>query len=144
MYVDRLRQYLDSPTAAGELLGGWGVRDLETAHRNLVHLAETVGLPALGELVHPLTRLLPRCADPDMALNNLERFLANPAAAEQVPTLLEARARSLETLLQLFSTSQFFSDILAVNPDYLDMLRIPLRSSPSRGEMREQLQAEID
>src|SRR5205085_12669607 len=81
---------------------------------------------------------------PDMALNNLERFLVTPGSAERLPMLLEGRARTLETLLQLFSTSQFFSDLLVANPDYLDMLRIPLRSSPSRAEMLAQLQEEVD
>ena len=38
-------------------------------------------------------------------------------------------------MLQLFSTSQFFSDLLIANPDFLEMLRIPLRSSPSRAEL---------
>src|SRR5207244_13255756 len=86
----------------------------------------------------------PRWPDPDMALNNLERFLANPAALAQLPALLEGRARTLETLLQLFSTSQFFSDLLVTNPDYIDMLRVPLRSSPNRAELQDQLQAEVD
>src|SRR5207247_8831616 len=58
--------------------------------------------------------------------------------------LLETRARALEILLQLFSTSQSFSDLLVANPDYLDMLRVPLRRSPSQKEMQEQLQAEVD
>jgi glutamate-ammonia-ligase adenylyltransferase len=46
-------------------------------------------------------------------------------------------------MLQLFSTSQFFSDLLITNPDFLEMLRIPLRSSPSRAEMLEQLRADV-
>src|SRR5205807_932577 len=46
--------------------------------------------------------------------------------------------------LQLLSTSQSFSDLLVTNPDYLDMLRVPLRSSPSQKEMQEQLQGEVD
>src|SRR4029077_17619809 len=103
-----------------------------------------IGIDALRELSHPLGRLLPRCPDPDMALNNFERFLANPAGAQQPPALLEARARTLETLLQLLSTSQSFCDLLVTNPDFLDMLRIPLRNSPSQREMQEQLQAEVD
>src|SRR5262249_42950011 len=37
----------------------------------------------------------------------------------------------------------FFSDLLITNPDFLEMLRIPLRSSPSRAEMLEQLRAEV-
>src|SRR5207248_10078625 len=109
----------------------------------LSHLAEAIGLDSLRHLCHPLGRLLPRCPDPDMALNNLERFLANPAGAQQLPALLETRARALEILLQLFSTSQSFSDLLVANPDYLDMLRVPLRRSPSPKELQDQLQAEV-
>ena len=88
-------------------------------------------------------RLLPRCADADMALNNLERFFAN-AGPGVVATLLESRARTLETVLQLFGTSQYFSDLLVAHPDYVDMLRVPLRRSPSQKELQEQLQAEVD
>jgi glutamate-ammonia-ligase adenylyltransferase len=79
-----------------------------------------------------------------MALNNFERFLANPAGAGQLPGLLESRARSLETLLQLFSTSQFISDLLVRYPEYLHMVRLPLRSSPSRAELLQQLRADVD
>jgi [glutamine synthetase] adenylyltransferase / [glutamine synthetase]-adenylyl-L-tyrosine phosphorylase len=144
MQLDHLRSCLDSHDEAKHLLFDWDVRNFERGRSNLAQMAEAIGLDALGELCHPLARLLPRCADPDMALNNLERFLASPAAAAQLPTLVEARARTLETVLQLFSTSQFFSDLLVANPDYLDMLRIPLRSSPSRAELLAQLQGEID
>src|SRR5882724_3456044 len=144
MQLDQLRSCLGSHDAAKHLLFDWDVRDFERGRSNLMQLAEAIGLDALGELCHPLSRLLPRCADPDMALNNLERFLVAPGAADQFPALLEGRARTLETLLQLFSTSQFFSDLLVLNPDYLDMLRIPLRSSPSRAEMLLHLQEEVD
>src|ERR1700687_4178370 len=106
MQLDQLRSCLDSHAAAKNLLFDLEDQDFERGRSNLVQLAEAIGIDALGELCHPLSRLLPRCADPDMALNNLERFLAQPAAAEQVQALLEGRARTLETVLQLFSTSQ--------------------------------------
>ncbi len=122
----------------------WNLRDPERGWRNLTGLAEAVPLDALREICTPLGRLLPRCPDPDMALNNLERFLANPDAAAQVPVLLENRARVLETLLLLLSTSQSFSDLLSLNPDFLDMLRVPLRRSPSQDELQTQLQAEVE
>jgi len=144
MQLDQLRQYLESPREAYPLLTDWGLRDVERGQRNLKHLDEALGLATLGELCHPLGRLLPRCADADMALNNFERFLASAGGPPQLPILMESRARTLETVLQLFSTSQFFSDLLIANPDYLDMLRIPLRSSPSRAEMLAQLQGEVD
>src|SRR5437667_8185710 len=112
MQPDRLRLCLESLEEAQSLLYDWDVHDFERGQRNLAHLAASLGVDRLAEVCHPLARLLPRCPDPDMALNNFERFLANPAGAEQLPGLLEGRARTLETLLQLFSTSQFFSDLL--------------------------------
>src|SRR5262245_4914188 len=144
MHLDQLRHCLDSADAARAVLHAWNVRDPERGWRNLGHLAQRVGLDGLRELSTPLGRLLPRCPDPDMALNNLERFLAHPAAPPMLPALLDNRARTLEVLLQLFGTSQTFSDLLAVHPDYLDMLRVPLRRSPSPAELREQLQADVD
>jgi [glutamine synthetase] adenylyltransferase / [glutamine synthetase]-adenylyl-L-tyrosine phosphorylase len=144
MQLEQLRNYVDSLTGARTLLRTWRLRDPERGWRNLTGLAEVLSLDGLLDLCTPLGRLLPRCPDPDMALNNLERFLANPSAVAQLPALLENRARLLEILLQLFSTSQTFSDLLSLNPDYLDMLRVPLRRSPSKDELREQLQAEVD
>ncbi|MFO0864917.1 MAG: bifunctional [glutamate--ammonia ligase]-adenylyl-L-tyrosine phosphorylase/[glutamate--ammonia-ligase] adenylyltransferase [Gemmataceae bacterium] len=144
MQTDQLRRFAESPEVAREVLSSWHVRDLERGHINLKRMADTLGVDAFAELCHPLERLLPRSADPDMALNNLERFFSNPAGAERLSLLLEGRARTLETMLQLFSTSQFFSDLLVSNPDYLEMLRIPLRSSPSRAEMLAQLQSDVD
>src|SRR5438477_3319266 len=142
MQTDELRQCLESLERARPLLYDWDVRDIERGKSNLAGIADVVGLDGLSELCHPLSRLLPRCADPDMALNNLDRYFTS-AGAESLPALLESRARTLETMLQLFSTSQFFSDLLITNPDFLEMLRIPLRSSPSRGEMLDELRQEV-
>ncbi|MSQ93879.1 MAG: bifunctional [glutamate--ammonia ligase]-adenylyl-L-tyrosine phosphorylase/[glutamate--ammonia-ligase] adenylyltransferase [Gemmataceae bacterium] len=143
MQTDELRQCLESPEQARKLLVDWDVSDIERGKSNLAGIAEVLGLNGLSELCHPVGRLLPRCPDPDMALNNLDRYFES-AGPTAMPTLMEGRARTLETMLQLFSTSQFFSDLLITNPDYLEMLRIPLRSSPSRAEMLEQLRADVE
>src|SRR5262249_40423604 len=139
MHLDQLRQYLESFEDARQLFHKWNLRDPERGWRNLSHLARAIGVKTLKDLCQALGRLLPRCADPDMALNNLERFLANPAGAQQLPALKDSRARSLEILLQLLSSSQFFSDLLVANPDYLEMVRLPLRRSPSQKEMQDHL-----
>ena len=144
MQLDLIRQSLDSRDSARSLLNACTLRDPEGGGRNLASIAAALPPDGLRDLGPPLGRLLPRCPDPDMALNNLERFLAQPAGAEQLPLLLENRARTLEILLQLLSVSQSFSDLLGANPDYLDMLRVPLRRSPSPAEMQAQLQAEVD
>lgn len=142
MQTEELRSCLQSPEQSAALLADWNVRDAERGKSNLDKLAEVLGVDALSELCHPLSRLLPRCPDPDMALNNLERFITT-AGPGILPSLMEGRARTLETTLQLFSASQFASDLLITNPGYLEMLRIPLRSSPSRAEMLQQLRDEV-
>jgi glutamate-ammonia-ligase adenylyltransferase len=144
MQPDQLRPAVESLAQARPPLHTWALRDCERGWQNLDHLAEAVGPDALRDLTPLLGRYLPRCPDPDMALNNLERFLANDAGRQQLPALLEGRARTLEILLQLLSTSQSFSDLLVANPDYLDMLRVPLRRSPSDTELRDQLRAEVE
>src|ERR1700716_3618818 len=110
MQTEDLRLCLDSVEQARKLLFDWDIGDIERGKSNLAQLASVLGLDGLSELCHPLSRLLPRCADPDMALNNLERYFPS-AGPESLSALLESRARTLETMLQLFSTSQFFSDL---------------------------------
>src|SRR5690242_12092366 len=139
MQAEQVRQCLESPEQARSLLQSWQIRDFERGRRNLTYLGSHLGLEGLRELWAPLGRLLPRCPDADMALNNLERFLTPPAGRDRLPLLLENRARTLEALLQLFSTSQSFSDQLANHPEFLDMLRLPLRRSPGEDELRHAL-----
>src|ERR1700710_2403483 len=108
------------------LLPTWRLRDLDRGWRNLHHLAAAVGREGLHELCTPLTRILPRTPDPDMALNNLERFLATRPGARTLPALRKNRGPTREFPLQWLGPSHFFSDLLSLNPDYLDMLRVPL------------------
>src|SRR5262249_4472009 len=141
---DELQLCLESADKAASLLKSWGIRDVERGGRNLTHLGSALDHAVLAELCRRLGRLLPRCADPDMALNNLERFFANSAGKEQLPNLLDGRARTLETLVQLLATSQFLSDVLVRHPEFIDMLRLPFRRSPSQKEMQRELQSEVE
>src|ERR1022692_485359 len=99
MHLDQLRHCLDSASSARAVLFGWGLRNTERGARNLANLAEHLGLDSLTLLTTPLTRFFPRCPDPDMALNNLDRFFAQPSAPSLLPALLDNRARTLEVLL---------------------------------------------
>jgi glutamate-ammonia-ligase adenylyltransferase len=122
----------------------WHLRDPERGRRNLTALAGHLGPGGLRDLLAPLGRLLPRNPDPDLALNALERFLAQPAGRGQLPALLEHRGRTLDTLLRLLGTSQFFGDVLAADPDAAELLRPPARRAPSFAELQAQLQAAVD
>ncbi len=114
-------------------------RDAERTTRISQALAAQLGADVFRALAEPLTRLLRDNPDPEMALNNLERFLA--AAPESLPRLLDDQAGGLATLLPMLGTSQFFADTLVADPDLLDMLRVPLRHSPGPAELRRELRA---
>ncbi|HLW65776.1 MAG TPA: bifunctional [glutamate--ammonia ligase]-adenylyl-L-tyrosine phosphorylase/[glutamate--ammonia-ligase] adenylyltransferase [Gemmataceae bacterium] len=121
---------------------GWSLRDPQRGSRVFKALLELLAHQRLECLRQPLASLLSHNPDPDMAWNNLERYLA--AAPGMFDKLLEDDAAGLTALLPLLGTSQFFADILVANPDFLEMLRVPLRQSPTPEELREQLRAEVN
>ncbi|QEH32819.1 Glutamate-ammonia-ligase adenylyltransferase [Aquisphaera giovannonii] len=118
--------YRDDP----ELLGGWlralGIRDPERARRDfddLVAHAGPAGLKQIDRIAAQLLEFLPRSPEPAMALANLERFVA--ARPDPLPMLrkLADSPRTTEVLLQVFSTSQHFSELFIRDPSLIDWLR---------------------
>ncbi len=125
-------------------LSAWRLSDVPRAQRNLDSIRQNLVTTRYCELFHHLARILPRCPDPDMALNNLERLLSRSSAHDYLPIFLDFRGRSFETLVQLLSTSQFFSDSLVIHPDFLELLRPPQRRHPSIQELFNQLQEQVE
>ena len=121
----------------------WRLADRGRGLRNYQALASHLG-PASGGLLPHFARALPESPDPDLALNALERFFATKPARELLPRLLADDGRQLHILIQLFGTSQFLGDVLAADPDFLETAAAPLRVTPTREELIEQLQSEID
>src|SRR5262245_51760823 len=98
MESHEIQACLQSSEAARGLLEQWKLRDPERGWRNLTHLSSVLGRAALLTLCQALTPILPSLSDPDMALNGLERFFANPAGTSQLSALLDNRNRVLESL----------------------------------------------
>jgi glutamate-ammonia-ligase adenylyltransferase len=106
-------------------LTGLGVRDAERAARALADLTRCAGpggLELVAQIVGQLDVVLPRCADPAMALANLDRFVAGAGHFEATLDQLGRNPRTTEILLQVFSTSQYLSDVLFRDPQLLDWL----------------------
>jgi glutamate-ammonia-ligase adenylyltransferase len=125
MDIPTLRRYLDDPLAAHDWLRTLGVVDLNHAHAALVHIASTgIPLDLVAVICDQLAQHLARCPDPDMALNNLDRFIAVGRNPLSMGTLFDRDPTALSTLVQMFSTSQHFSDLLVTDPEGFDLLRL--------------------
>jgi len=143
MHAEQLTQLLSNEQGAA-FLSSWGIYDLPRGLANLRAIERHLGLETLAVLWPALARHLPRCPDADRALNNLERFLAHPEGRDLAGVLVENRARALEIVLRLFSTSQTFSDLLAQQPCYLELARTSPRKSPSSSELLQLLRSHVE
>ena len=97
-----------------EILRGWGPH-AEAFDQMLPHLLQAMKLSP----------------DPDMALNNFERWQANLANRLPYYRFLAENPRVLEIFFTVCATSQFFSEILIQNPEYFEFFSDPnLRRRP--------------
>ncbi|TAL31652.1 MAG: glutamate-ammonia-ligase adenylyltransferase [Spirochaetes bacterium] len=112
----------DSPGIdAVAVLARYGFQNSKRAMENLKRLSGRAGdrgrFTRLSVLAADFMR---QSADPDMALNNWERFteaIGDPAAHFRS---MSSQPRKLELLAGIFAASQFLADILIGNPDFLD------------------------
>jgi glutamate-ammonia-ligase adenylyltransferase len=124
--VDLIMSETLSPALREEILKTLGFKNPMRAYKNLKNLA------GRGEQRKAFTKLaviafdaIQQKPEPDMALNNWERFirvLSSPAF--HYKNLLSQPMR-MEILLSLFSVSQFLADTLVRNPEFLDWVTIP-------------------
>ena len=144
MEIAQLRRYLDDPTAAAEWLRSWGLVDARRGHGNLVRMS-TAGLTLDLVLVmcDQLGEHLGRSADPDMALNNLERFVVAARNPLAVGTLFERDPEALPCLLQIFSASQHLSDLLVTDQESLELLRLTGGHPSARRALVEDITSEV-
>jgi len=126
------------------ILSQGGFRDPQRAYVNLT------GLAGDGTRKEIFTRIallawdmLKRMPDPDMALNNWDRFIHSFGNAEFHYDVLLSQPMHLEILLSIFSCSQFLSDTLIRNPGFFDWLIIPeiLHRTRERADIEKELRA---
>ena len=144
MDLARLRLYLDDSAAADAWLRRLRLVDRRRAHANLARMA-VGGLPLdlLAVVCDQLAEHLGACPDPDMALNNLERFVAAARSPLALGTFFERDPQVLPTLLQIFSTSQHLSDLLVADPESFDLLRLTEGQPVARQALVEDIVSEV-
>ena len=105
--------------------------------------ASGVSADLLADVFSQIEKDLPDCADADMALNNLERYVRAARNPLGLAALFGRDPRTLPTLLQIFDSSQYLSDLLATDPESLDLLRLSEGQESSRQSLVDELTAEI-
>lgn len=115
-----------TPELKTRVLEKAGFKNMDRAYVNLKSLAgEGIRRETFSKLAVLAVEILSRKADPDMALNNWERFLLALVSPEFHFRLLLSQPMRLEIILGIFSGSQFLSDTLVRNPGFLDWVVIP-------------------
>jgi glutamate-ammonia-ligase adenylyltransferase len=142
--IDRLRDYLDDAKEAEPWLRSLYVANPDAAHANLSRMANRgVTLDLLAQIGHQLAAAAPALADPDMAINNLERFIASSRNPMATAALFERDQDALPNLLQIFSTSQYLSDLLVVDHESYDLLRMTEGQPVSRQALVEEIVGDV-
>ncbi len=103
----------NSITLTSEQLSCLGIDDPSQARKNLELIRRTIGAEGLSDLLPGLTSSLSIAADPDMAINNFERFVS---VLDDVPSFLSvcrAKPELLASLITIFGASRFLSAYLA-------------------------------
>ena len=116
---------LDNDQQRAHWLTKMGIRNADRARTNLLAIAKSgMTIDLVGQLLDQCDKHLPQISDPDMALNNLERFILGSRSPLAVGTFLERDETAIPILLTLFSVSQYLSDLLIQDRESYDALRL--------------------
>ena len=130
------------------ILSEGGIRNTERAYKNLLGFAGQGGSrrEVFGRLGIIAWEIIKRMPDPDMALNNWERYIHSLASPEFHYNVMLARPSHIEILLAIFSNSQFLSDTLVRYPGFFDWLVNPdlLNSTRKREDLEKELRKAAD
>ncbi len=144
MEIAVAQKMLSSLEEARPFLEELGLTDLPRGYTNLVRLSQHGVTPdLLAVLFSQLAECLPRSPDPDMALNNLERFVGRARNPLSLAALFERDPTALPILVRIFATSQYLSDILAAEPESFELVRASQGMPYSRQALVDDLLAEV-
>jgi glutamate-ammonia-ligase adenylyltransferase len=141
--IAEMERLLDEPTAAAEWGRRAGLADPDQAHRSLCGLAaHGLTLDLLAFLCGRLGHLLPAASDPDRVLVAVERLIGAVRSPLSTGTLFQRDPRSLEILLKLFSASPYLADLVILDPESWEQVRVGEGRPESRQSLAAALAAE--
>ncbi|HXE95424.1 MAG TPA: bifunctional [glutamate--ammonia ligase]-adenylyl-L-tyrosine phosphorylase/[glutamate--ammonia-ligase] adenylyltransferase [Dongiaceae bacterium] len=137
-----------------DMLAECRFEDVDRAYDNLISVRRG---PVKANLTERSRRILEKITplliqellespDPDLALTNLERFLAVIATRSSYYALLAENRQTIKLLVSLFGMSEFLSKILITHPELLDSLVARTGSSvvKTMETMQEELAAMLE
>lgn len=111
---------------SSRILQGYGFVVPQRACCNLLRLAgEDSWREQFATLALLACDILKTRPDPDMALNNWERFVSSLPESRPHYEMLLYQPMRLDILMSIFSGSQFLSDTLIRNPDFFEWITQP-------------------
>jgi glutamate-ammonia-ligase adenylyltransferase len=141
--IDQLRNALDSREEAEPWLASLGLTNPRAAYTNLTKLAALIPLDLLGIVLEQFANTCPQLADPDMALNNLERFFLASRSPLAMAALFERDPVALPNLLIILNSSQHLSDQLSADPESFELLRLTEGRPVARDLLVQELLADV-
>ena len=118
-----LAERLESESLTKTWLDSCGIADTDRGRGNLLSIAsQRITLDLLDEMHQQLSEVLPSVSDPDMALNNLERFFDSVSSPLSWSAMFSRDRAILPALLQMFSASQHIADAIIRQPSVFDTM----------------------
>ncbi len=114
-----------SEELSSRLLTAAGFRDPPRGIANLRRMTTEKTRETFARLLVLAWDYLARSSDPDMALNNWERFTEHVFDREAFFRQLLSQPRRMEIMLRIFAGSQFLADTLIRNPAFLEWISDP-------------------
>ncbi len=125
MHVDELIDLLDDSQRMQWWLRSIGLSNVQRAATNLDSIARSgMTIDQLASLCGQLRDSLADSSDPDMAVNNLEKFVLAARSPLALGSLFQRDPTALPILLTIFSASQHLSDLLVRDAESYDYLRL--------------------
>ena len=125
MKVEELLRILDDELQANQWLESLGFSELDRARSNLDAISKSrMTTDQVSNLLVQFQESIIDISDPDMALNNLERFISAARSPLSLGAMFERDPTALPILMRIFSASQHFSDLLIRDTEAYDSLRL--------------------
>ena len=144
MHVDEIVRILDADDSSDLWFKLAPFSELERAQANFLAIANSgLTLNQLASICQQFQTVSQDISDPDMALNNLEKFILAARSPLAVGALFSRDETALPILLRIFSASQYLSDLLIRDTESYDSLRLTEGQLYSRDILVDELVSSI-